>query len=59
MTLEASGFAAWSNVVEVHSVVPVKVNATLGVASVTTQMQVSDDLVCPKKPKKLPVVLSR
>src|SRR6516164_8629640 len=35
LNLTAEGFAAWSDVVEVHSEVPVKLGVTLGVAPVT------------------------
>src|SRR5580765_6921430 len=44
LNLTAEGFAAWSDVVEVHSEVPVKLGITLGVAPVTTQVQVTDEL---------------
>ena len=44
LNLSAEGFAAWSDVVEVHSEVPLKVGVTLGVAPVTTQVQVTDEL---------------
>src|ERR1700745_2301389 len=44
LNLAAEGFAAWSDVVEVHSEVPVKLGITLGVAPVTTQVQVTDEL---------------
>jgi hypothetical protein len=43
LTLQAQGFAAWSQVVEVHSTVPVKVSVSLGVAPVTTKVQVTDE----------------
>lgn len=43
LALQAEGFAAWSDVVEVHSTVPVKVNVSLGVAPVTTRVQVNDE----------------
>jgi hypothetical protein len=44
LNLVAEGFAAWSDVVEVRSEIPVKLGVTLGVAPVTTQVQVTDDL---------------
>lgn len=44
LTVVAEGFAAWSEVVELHSEVPVKLGITLGVAPVTTQVQVTDEL---------------
>jgi len=44
LNLAAEGFAAWSDIVEVHSEVPVKLGVTLGVAPLTTQVQVTDDL---------------
>jgi len=44
LNLTAEGFAAWSEVVEVHSEVPVKLGITLGVAPVTTQVQVTDEV---------------
>jgi hypothetical protein len=44
LNLVAEGFAAWSDVVEVHSEIPVKLGVTLGVAPVTTQVQVTDNL---------------
>ena len=42
LSLQAEGFAAWSNFVEIRSEVPVRVAVTLGVAPVTTQVQVND-----------------
>jgi outer membrane cobalamin receptor len=42
LSLQAEGFAAWSDLVEIRSVVPVRVAVTLGVAPVTTQVQVND-----------------
>lgn len=42
LNLNADGFAPWSELVEVHSEVPVKLGITLGVAPVTTQVQVND-----------------
>jgi TonB dependent receptor len=43
LSIRAEGFATWSSVVEVHSIVPVKVEISLGVATVTTQVQVNDE----------------
>jgi hypothetical protein len=43
LTLNAEGFAPWSKLVEVRSEVPIRVSATLGVAPVTTQVQVNDE----------------
>jgi len=43
LNLTAEGFATWSDVVELHSEVPVKLGITLGVAPVTTQVQVTDE----------------
>src|SRR5216684_464454 len=42
LSLRAEGFAPWSNLVEIRSEVPVHVVVTLGVAPVTTQVQVND-----------------
>lgn len=42
LSLEATGFAKWEDVVEVHSEVPVRLAVKLGVATVTTQVQVND-----------------
>src|SRR2546426_6729724 len=42
LSLQAEGFAPWSDLVEIHSEVPVRVAITLGVAPVTTQVQVND-----------------
>jgi len=44
LSLEAKGFAPWSDIVEVHSEVPVNLGITLGVAPVTTQVNVNDEL---------------
>jgi len=44
LNLTAEGFALWSDVVNVHSEVPLKLGVTLGVAPVTTQVQVTDEL---------------
>jgi outer membrane cobalamin receptor len=42
LTVNATGFAAWKGLVEVRSEVPARVNVTLGVAPVETQVEVSD-----------------
>src|SRR5437899_3343490 len=42
LSLQAEGFAPWSDLVEIRSKVPVRVAVTLGVAPVTTQVQVND-----------------
>jgi hypothetical protein len=42
LSLNAEGFAAWSNLVEIRSEVPLRLSVTLGVAPVTTQMEVND-----------------
>jgi len=42
LSLQAEGFAAWSELVEIRSEVPVHLAVTLGVAPVTTQVQVND-----------------
>jgi outer membrane cobalamin receptor len=42
LSLQAQGFAPWSDLVEIRSEAPVRVTATLGVAPVTTQVQVND-----------------
>src|SRR5437660_2562292 len=42
LTLRAEGFAPWSELVEIRSEVPVHLTVTMGVAPVTTQVQVSD-----------------
>ena len=42
LSLHAEGFAPWSNLIEIRSEVPVRASITLGVAPVTTQVQVSD-----------------
>src|SRR5215469_2735316 len=44
LNLSAEGFADWSSVVELHSEVPMKLGITLGVAPITTQVQVSDEV---------------
>src|SRR5215472_9029685 len=42
LSVNAEGFAPWSGLVEVRSEVPVRVSVSLGLAPVTTQVQVSD-----------------
>jgi hypothetical protein len=42
LSLHADGFAPWSNLIEIHSEVPVRASITLGVAPITTQVQVTD-----------------
>ena len=42
LTLNAAGFASWNKLIEIRSEVPVHVVATLGVAPVTTEVQVND-----------------
>src|SRR5437588_6658304 len=42
LSLQAEGFAPWSDLVEIRSEVPVRVAVTLGLAPVTTQVEVSD-----------------
>ncbi len=42
LTLRAEGFAPWSELVEIRSEVPVHLVVTMGVAPVTTQVQVND-----------------
>jgi TonB-dependent receptor-like protein len=42
LTLRAENFAPWNKLVEIRSEVPVRVVATLGVAPVTTEVQVND-----------------
>jgi TonB dependent receptor len=44
LSLVADGFAPWSRVLEVHSEVPTKLSVTLGLATVTTQVQVNDEI---------------
>ncbi len=43
LSIQAEGFAPWTNVVEVHSIVPARVDIPLGFATVTTQVQVNDE----------------
>jgi TonB-dependent Receptor Plug Domain len=42
LSLHAEGFARWSNLIEIRSEVPVRASVPLGVASVTTQVEVND-----------------
>src|SRR5215470_5331873 len=42
LSLHAEGFAPWSDLVEIRSEVPVHLAVTMGVAPVTTQVQVND-----------------
>src|SRR6266849_3196312 len=42
LSLHAEGFAPWSELVEIRSEVPVHLTVTMGVAPVTTQVQVND-----------------
>ncbi len=42
ISFQAPGFAEWSGMVELHSEVPIAFSITLGVAPVSTQVQVSD-----------------
>ena len=42
LTMSAHGFAPWTNLVEIRSEVPAYVSVTLGLAPVTTQVEVSD-----------------
>jgi hypothetical protein len=42
LNINADGFAPWTNLVDIRSEVPVRIPVTLGVASVTTQIQVTD-----------------
>src|SRR5437660_3610075 len=42
LSLQAEGFAPWSDLVEIRSEVPVRVAVTLGLAPVTTQVKVND-----------------
>src|SRR5712691_1624896 len=42
LSLQAAGFAPWSDLVEIRSEVPVRVTVTLGVAPVTTKVEVND-----------------
>src|SRR5947207_4616656 len=42
LSLQAEGFAPWSDLVEIRSEVPMRLAVTLGVAPVTTQVQVDE-----------------
>jgi hypothetical protein len=42
LSLNAAGFAPWSGLIEIGSEVPVRVIVTMGLAPVSTQVQVSD-----------------
>ena len=42
LSLHAEGFAPWSDLVEIRSEVPVHLTVTMGVAPLTTQVQVND-----------------
>jgi hypothetical protein len=42
LNVKAEGFAPWSKIIEIHSEIPARVAVTLGVASVATQVQVTD-----------------
>src|SRR5215467_5420665 len=42
LTLHAEGFASWRDLVEIRSEVPVNLTVTMGLAPLTTQVQVSD-----------------
>ena len=42
LSLSAEGFARWADLIEIRSEVPVRLSVTLGVAAVTTQVQVND-----------------
>ena len=42
LSLHSEGFALWSGLVEIRSEVPIHLTATMGLAPVTTQVQVSD-----------------
>jgi len=42
LSLHAEGFAPWSDLVEIRSEVPVRVAVTLGVAPLTTRVEVND-----------------
>ena len=42
LNLHAEGFAPWSDLVEIRSEVPVHLTVTMGLAMVTTQVQVND-----------------
>jgi outer membrane cobalamin receptor len=42
LSLQAEGFASWSDLVEIRSEVPLRVAVTLGVAPLTTRVEVND-----------------
>src|SRR4030088_285325 len=42
LSLQAEGFAPWSDLLEIRSEVPVRVAVTLGVAPVTAKVEVND-----------------
>jgi TonB dependent receptor len=42
LSIQAQGFADWSSLLEIRSEVPALISVTLGVAPLTTQVQVSD-----------------
>jgi hypothetical protein len=42
LTLQREGFAPWSDLVEIRSEVPLRVAVTLGVAAITTSVEVND-----------------
>ena len=44
LSVKAEGFALWTDVVEVRSEVPVHIAVTLGLAAVTTQLEVTDSV---------------
>src|SRR6266481_1899836 len=42
LSLQAEGFAPWSDLVEIRSELPVRMDVTLGVAPLTTRVEVND-----------------
>lgn len=44
LSVKAEGFARWTDAVEVRSEVPIHITVTLGVATVTTQVEVTDSV---------------
>jgi outer membrane cobalamin receptor len=42
LSLNTEGFAPWSDLVEIRSEIPVRISVTLGLAPLTTKIQVSD-----------------
>ena len=42
VSLQAEGFAPWSDLVEIRSELPVRMDVTLGVAPLTTRVEVND-----------------